>query len=67
MAELLIYGKPTCPHTKRALEAYPGATFVDVMASRENMDAMLRFSGGQRRVPVIVQEGQASIGYNGGS
>lgn len=67
MAEILIYGKPTCPHTKRALEANPKAKFLDVVLSQENMDAMLKHSGGQRRVPVIVEEGRVTVGYKGGS
>lgn len=67
MSELIIYGKPTCPHTKRALQAYPEAMFVDVLASAENMNTMLALSEGQRRVPVIVRDGKAEIGYRGGS
>jgi len=67
MAEILIYGKPTCPHTKRALNAYPDAKFMDVLLTQENMDAMLKYSNGQRRVPIIVEEGKATIGYKGGS
>lgn len=51
----------------RALDAYPDATFVDVLASREDMETMLKYSNGQRRVPVIVQNGEAVVGYNGGS
>jgi len=30
------------------------------------MKAMLRFSKGERRVPVVVENGVASIGYGGG-
>jgi len=67
MVELIIYGKPTCPHTKRALQAYPQALFVDVLSSPENMDRMLTLSAGQRRVPVIVRDGKAEVGYRGGS
>lgn len=67
MSELIIYGKPTCPHTKRALQAFPEAMFVDVLASAENMNTMLSLSEGQRRVPVIVRDGKAEIGYRGGS
>jgi glutaredoxin 3 len=67
MAETLIYGKPTCPHTKRALDAYPEARFVDVLLSADNLEEMLKLSDGQRRVPVIVENGEVSIGYNRGS
>lgn len=29
------------------------------------MEEMLKLSGGVRKVPVIVEEGKVSIGYNG--
>ena len=29
------------------------------------MKEMLKLSGGMRKVPVIVEEGKVSIGYNG--
>jgi glutaredoxin 3 len=29
------------------------------------MNEMLAFSGGQRRVPVVVEDGMATIGYGG--
>jgi glutaredoxin len=38
---------------------------VNVKASRENMDAMLKSSKGQRKVPVIVEGDKVTIGYGG--
>lgn len=67
MSEIVIYGKQGCPHTRRALEAHPGARFVDVLLSPADLDEMLRLSGGVRRVPVIVRDGEATVGYNRGS
>lgn len=67
MKQIVIYGKPTCPHTKRALEAYPEAVFVDVLLFDENLNKMLALSDGRRRVPVIVEGNDISLGYNGGS
>ncbi|QGY41629.1 glutaredoxin [Pseudodesulfovibrio cashew] len=67
MSETTIYGKPNCPHTRRALDAHPGARFVDVLLSKENLDAMLEYSEGKRRIPVIVKDGEVSIGYLKGS
>jgi hypothetical protein len=29
------------------------------------MDEMLRYSNGQRRVPVIVEDGEVTVGYGG--
>ncbi|ACS78955.1 UXX-star selenoprotein family 1 [Maridesulfovibrio salexigens] len=67
MSKMIIYGKPTCPHTRRALEAYPDAEFVDVLMSAEDLNKMLELSGGKRRIPVIVEDGNVTIGYNRGS
>ena len=67
MPKMIIYGKPTCPHTRRALEAYPDAEFVDVLMSSDDLNKMLELSGGKRRIPVIVEDGNVTIGYNRGS
>jgi arsenate reductase-like glutaredoxin family protein len=36
-----------------------------VKLDNEKMEEMLKLSGGVRKVPVIVEEGKVSIGYNG--
>lgn len=41
--------------------------YYDVRAERAKMDEMLRYSKGVRKVPVIVEEDNVSIGYAGGS
>lgn len=65
--QIIIYGKSTCPHTRRALDAYPQARFIDVLLSPADLDEMMRLSGGQRRIPVIVRNGEVEIGYRRGS
>lgn len=67
MNETIIYGKPTCPHTKRALAAHPEARFVDVLADEANLAEMLRLTNGVRRIPVIVRDGEITVGYNRGA
>jgi len=65
---LRIFGKPTCPHTIRALNAHPTALFVDVLENKKSMDEMLELTDGNRRIPVIVDvDGTVTIGHNGGS
>lgn len=39
--------------------------YVNVKASPENMDRMLKASGGARQVPVIVEGGTAVAGFGG--
>lgn len=41
--------------------------FVDVLQDAAGMADMLKHSNGQRRVPVIVAGGKASVGFEGGS
>jgi glutaredoxin len=36
-----------------------------VKASPQNLDAMLKISGGKRQVPVIVEGEKVTIGYGG--
>lgn len=39
--------------------------YYDVRYDSEKMDAMLKYSNGVRKVPVIVEGGQVTIGFNG--
>lgn len=39
--------------------------YVNVKASQENMDRMLKVSGGARVVPVIIEDGILIVGSGG--
>ncbi len=39
--------------------------FRDVTADSQAMEEMLRLTNGNRRVPVMVEGGQVSIGFGG--
>lgn len=66
---VVIFGKEGCPYTSSAVRDYEGrgveVEYVDVKKSRADMERMLSFSGGHRRVPVIVDEGKVTIGFGG--
>ena len=66
---VLIFGKEHCPYTTAALEDYArrdvDVEYIDVKKSRVDMERMLGYSGGHRRVPVIVDEGKVTIGWGG--
>ncbi|MHC1700881.1 MAG: UXX-star selenoprotein family 1 [Humidesulfovibrio sp.] len=62
-----IYGKDGCPHTRRAREALPGAVFLDVIADPFLLEEMLRLTGGVRRIPIIVKDGEVEIGFKRGA
>jgi glutaredoxin 3 len=42
-------------------------TYFDVKKSAEALDRFLDLSGGDRRVPLIEEEGTISIGFDGGT
>jgi glutaredoxin 3 len=66
---VLIFGKEHCPYTAAARADYEGrdieVEYIDVRQSREAMEQMLGYSGGHRRVPVIVEDGKVTIGFGG--
>lgn len=65
---VLIFGKDTCPYTIAARDAYAArgpVTYVNVKKDPAELERMLTYSKGQRRVPVIVEGGQVTIGYGG--
>jgi arsenate reductase-like glutaredoxin family protein len=41
--------------------------YVDVLQDKARMAEMLKHSGSERRVPVIVERGKVIIGFDGGS
>jgi glutaredoxin 3 len=65
----IIYGKDGCGMTKAAREDYTRRQvpfeYVNVQADAEKLKEMLRHTKGKRVVPVIVEEGKVTIGFNG--
>jgi glutaredoxin 3 len=63
---VFIYGKPGCPYTRRALRAYGDrAVLIDVIEDPSKIPDMLALSGGQRKIPVIVDGDTVTVGYGG--
>jgi len=67
MAEkVIIFGKAGWPFTEKARSAYgDAATYFDVKSDSKKLEEMLKYSGGIRKVPVIVEAGKAIVGYGG--
>ena len=65
----LIYGKDTWPYTTQAREACAKegreVAYYDVRFDADKMKDMLKYSDGARKVPVIVDQGKVTIGFNG--
>lgn len=66
---VLIFGKDTCPYTEAARDDYARRhvpfRYVNVKKDPAGMQQMLEFTHGQRRVPVIVEDGRVTIGFGG--
>jgi glutaredoxin 3 len=68
---VLIFGKESCPYTRAAREDYAGRgvpfQYVNVKKNPAELARMLEFSQGRRVVPVIVDDGKVTIGFDGGT
>ena len=66
---ILIFGKDSCPYTADAVASYRAkgvaVDYVNVKRDPAALERMLALTGGQRRVPVIVDDGEVSIGFGG--
>lgn len=66
---ITIYGKDSCPYTQAAREdaAKRGVPFeyVNVKKDPRGLQRMLDVTGGRRQVPVIVENGNVTIGFGG--
>ena len=63
---VIIFGKGGWPFTDKARSAYgKNAQYIDVEAESEKLDEMLEYSGGVRKVPVIVEGEKVTVGYGG--
>ncbi len=72
MPKLELYGAERCPYTAEMREwlEFRNREFVeyDVEADAEALDRMLMLAGGQRAVPVLVEDGKVvQVGWQGRS
>ena len=70
-ASTIIYTHPDCAYSSAAKMDYRhrGVSFVeiDVSKERDKIDDLLSLTGGERVTPVIVENGEATIGFKGGN
>jgi glutaredoxin 3 len=66
---VLIFGKDACPYTQNARDHYAAGNipfqYVNVKKNPADLERMLTYSNGARRVPVIVDGGKVTIGFGG--
>ena len=68
-ATVEIFGKDACPYTSAAREDYAArgyeVRYFDVKRDAAAMRRFLALSGGDRRVPLVVEGGRTSTGFGG--
>ena len=66
---VLIFGKDGCPYTQSARDHYAAekvpVQYLNVKKSAADLQRMLEYSKGARRVPVIVDGDSVTIGFRG--
>ncbi|MEA1980461.1 MAG: glutaredoxin family protein [candidate division Zixibacteria bacterium] len=70
MTEVTIYTKDGCPYCAAAKKHYTdnGIKFkeIDINKVDSAQGELLKLSGGQRIVPVIVEKSEVKLGFGGG-
>ncbi|MBN1211871.1 MAG: glutaredoxin family protein [candidate division Zixibacteria bacterium] len=70
MSEVVIYTKTGCPYCAAALKDYTdrGIAFkeINVTDQPQFKSEVLKLTGGDRIVPVIVRDGKVTKGFGGG-
>ena len=68
---VIIFGKDSCPYTLAARDDYTARgiqfEYVNVKKNPVRLAEMLKHSQGRRAVPVIVDAGTVTIGFDGGT
>jgi glutaredoxin len=66
---VLIFGKDGCPYTQSARDHYVAEKvafeYLNVKKSPADLQRMLEYTKGARRVPVIVDGDSVTIGFGG--
>ena len=66
---VLIFGKDGCPYTQGARDHYAAGNvpfqYFNVKKNPADLQKMLEYSKGARRVPVIVENDHVTIGFGG--
>jgi len=69
--KVLIFGKDAWPYTRAARAAYAKeekeVEYFNVVSDPKQLVKMLKHSKGERQVPVIVEGGSVTIGFDGGT
>jgi len=69
--EVVIYTHPDCAYSAAAKMDYRKRNVpfleIDVSKEQDKIPDLLKLTNGERLTPVIVENGQATVGFKGGS
>jgi glutaredoxin 3 len=67
--EVLIFGQDLCPYTSAARTEYSrrkiSFQYINVLEDEAGLKRMLGYARGRRQIPVIVEDGNVTIGFGG--
>lgn len=67
--KVLIFGHDLCPYTSRAREDFSRRKipfeYINVLQNDDALQRMLKHSNGRRQIPVIIEAGKVTIGFEG--
>jgi len=70
MADVIIYTKTGCPYCAAAKKFYcdKGTAFdeINITERPAAIEELLKISGGQKIVPVVIDNGEVKLGFGGG-
>jgi glutaredoxin 3 len=66
---VVIFGQDLCPYTTRARDDFRRRKiefdYINVLEDPAGFERMLKITKGRRNIPVIVQGGKVTIGFDG--
>lgn len=67
--KILIFGQDLCPYTSGAREDFTRRKipfeYVNVLEDEAGLERMIKLTNGRRKIPVIVDGGNVTIGFGG--
>ena len=67
--KVLIFGHDLCPYTSRARDDFSRRKipfeYINVLQNDDALQRMLKHSNGRRQIPVIVEAGEVTVGFQG--
>jgi len=67
--KVLIFGQDLCPYTSAARADFARRKipfeYINVLEDETGLERMLAFTKGRRKIPVIIEAGNVTVGFGG--